>query len=149
VTGSFQNADGNPMADHIASFDGSAWKAPGSNGAGNGPFIGNGLALAIVGQDIYAGGNFTSAGGDGHASFIARYAPQPAASNLFTIGAVKSVLSKGTATLTISTPGAGSLTLSGTGVRRVQVTTPSSAAKVKLTVQATGKSKQTLDRVVA
>ena len=147
VTGSFQNADGNPTADHIASFDGSAWKPLGSDGAGNGPFIGNGLALAIVGKDIYAGGNFTSAGGDGHASFIARYAPQSAASNLFTIGAVKNVLSKGTATLTVRTPGAGSLTLSGAGVRRVKVTTPASAGNVKLTVQATGKAKQTLVRV--
>jgi len=40
ATGSFQNADGNPLADHIASFDGTAWKPLGSNGAGNGPWIG-------------------------------------------------------------------------------------------------------------
>jgi hypothetical protein len=77
VTGSFQNANGNPVADHIASFDGTAWKPLGSNGAGNGPWIGNGLAVAILGKDIYVGGSFTNAGGDPLASYIARYAPQP------------------------------------------------------------------------
>jgi len=147
VTGSFQNADANPAADHIARFDGSKWAPLGSNGAGNGPWIGNGLAVAFVGKDIFVGGNFTTAGGDGLATYIARYAPQAAPSNLFTIGAVKRDLGKGTATLTVSTPGPGSLVLSGAGVRHVQVTTPSSPAKVKLTVQATGKSKQTLARL--
>ncbi|MGZ6693142.1 MAG: hypothetical protein ACXVHQ_37800, partial [Solirubrobacteraceae bacterium] len=46
----------------------------------------------------------------------------------------------------VSAPGAGRLTLKGTGVRSVSVTTPSSPATVSLAVQATGKSKQTLDR---
>jgi hypothetical protein len=147
ATGSFQNADGNPLADHIASFDGTAWKPLGSNGAGNGPWIGNGLAVAIVGKDIFVGGNFTTAGGDGLATYIARYAPQAAPSNLFTIGVVKGNLGTGTAALTVNAPGPGTLTLSGAGVRHVQVTTPSSPAKVKLTVQATGKSKQTLARL--
>jgi hypothetical protein len=54
VTGSFQNADGNPAADGVASFDGTAWKPMSSNGAGNGPWIGNGLAVAILGKDVYA-----------------------------------------------------------------------------------------------
>jgi hypothetical protein len=148
ATGSFQNAGGNALADNIASFDGSAWTPVGSNGAGNGPWIGNGLAVAIVGKDIYAGGNFTSAGGDPIATYIARFTPQAAApSNLFTIGVVKRDLSKGTARLTVSAPGSGTLALSGVGVRRVKVTTPSSPAKVTLTVQATGKSKLTLVRL--
>ena len=146
VTGSFQNANGDARADHIASFDGTAWKPLGSNGAGNGPWIGNGLAVAIVGKDIYAGGNFTSAGADQLASYIARFAPQAAPSNLFTIGAVKGNRGNGTATITVNAPGAGTLTLSGAGVRRVKVATPSSPAKVKLTVQATGKARQTLIR---
>jgi hypothetical protein len=147
VTGSFQNADGNPLADGVASFDGTAWKPLGSNGAGNGPWIGNGLAVAILGQDVYVGGSFTSAGGDPLASYVARYAPQAAPSNLFTIGAVKRDLKKGTAKLTVNAPGAGTLTLSGPAVRHVQVTTASSPAAIQLTVQATGKSGQTLNRL--
>ncbi len=46
----------------------------------------------------------------------------------------------------MSAPGAGKLTLKGAGVRSVTATTPSSPAKVALTVQATGKAKQTLAR---
>ena len=42
AAGSFQNAGGDPRADQIAYFDGTAWHALGSNGAGNGPWIGNG-----------------------------------------------------------------------------------------------------------
>jgi hypothetical protein len=64
ATGSFQNANGNPLADDIAYFNGTAWHSLGSNGAGNGPFIGNGLALAPFRQHLILGGNFTSAGGD-------------------------------------------------------------------------------------
>jgi hypothetical protein len=147
ATGSFQNANGNAAADNIANFDGSTWGPLGSDGAGNGPWIGNGLAVAILGNTIYAGGNFTSAGGDPLASYLARYTPQAAPSNAFTIGSVKADLRKGTAKLSVSTPGQGTLSLSGTGVRHVQVTTPSSSATVTLTVQATGKAAQTLKRV--
>ena len=146
ATGSFQNAGGNPTADDIASFDGTAWKPLGSNGAGNGPWIGNGLAVAIIGKDVYAGGNFTSAGGDPLAAYIARFSPQAAPSNLFTIGPIKADLAKGTAAVTVSTPGAGTLSLSGVGVRSARVTTPSGPAMPKLLVRATGKSQLTLVR---
>jgi hypothetical protein len=147
ATGSFQNANGNPIADDIASFDGTTWAPVGSNGAGNGPWIGNGLAVAIIGNDIYAGGNFTSAGGDPLASYVARFTPQAAASNLFTFGAVTRDLGKGTAKLVVRTPGHGTLVLNGIGVRRVTATTPSSAASVTLSVQAAGKTLQTLRRL--
>jgi len=148
ATGSFQNADGIATADNVASFDGTSWKPLGSNGAGNGPWIGNGLAVAILGKDIFVGGNFTSAGGDGLASYVARYSPQAAASNAFTItSVVKRNLAKGTATLTVKTPGPGKLSLSGAKVRKLTVTTPSSPTKVKLMVQATGASKKTLSRL--
>ena len=146
ATGSFQNAGGDPTADNIVSFDGTTWKPLGSNGAGNGPWIGNGLAVAIIGKDIYAGGNFTSAGGDPLASYIARFTPQAAPNNLFTLNSVKGDLRTGSATVTARTPGPGTLTLSGAGVRRVRVTTPSGSATLTLTVQATGKSKLTLTR---
>lgn len=76
ATGSFQNANGDPQADFVASFDGSAWHAIGSDGAGNGPWIGNGLALAAFAQRLYAGGNFTSAGGDTQAKYAAVYPGQ-------------------------------------------------------------------------
>jgi hypothetical protein len=147
VTGSFQNAGGNALADNIANFDGTSWGPVGSNGAGNGPWIGNGLAVVILGKTIYAGGNFTSAGGDPLATYVASFTPQAAASNLFTIGLIQANQAQGTATLTVSAPGPGTLTLSGAGVRHVKAKTPSSPAKVKLTVQATGKAKQTLARV--
>ena len=147
ATGSFQNANGIPTADMIASFDGNSWSPLGSNGAGNGPLGGNGLALAILGNTVFVGGNFTAAGGDPLATYIARFTPQAASSNAFTFAGTRANLVKGTATLTVNAPGAGTLTLKGTGVRGVSVTTPSSPAKVALTVQATGKSKQTLDRL--
>jgi hypothetical protein len=64
ATGSFQNANGQPTGDQIAYFDGATWRPVGSNGAGNGPWFGDGLALAVYGGQLYAGGGFTSAGGD-------------------------------------------------------------------------------------
>jgi hypothetical protein len=73
AAGSFQNANGNPLADDIAYFNGTAWHPIGSNGAGNGPFIGNGLALAPFRQHLITGGNFTSAGGDTLAQNAASY----------------------------------------------------------------------------
>ncbi|MCW2989088.1 MAG: hypothetical protein JWM24_2026 [Solirubrobacterales bacterium] len=76
ATGSFQNANGDPTADFIASFDGSGWHAVGSDGAGNGPWSGNGLAVAPWNQRLFAGGNFTSAGGDTQAKYLAAYPGQ-------------------------------------------------------------------------
>ena len=78
AAGSFQNANGDPRADDVAYFDGTAWHSLGSNGAGNGPLIGNGLALATFGPQLIAGGNFTSAGGDTQAQ-IRRLLPDAAA----------------------------------------------------------------------
>ena len=63
-------------------FDGTSWAAMGSDGAGNGPLNGPVNALAAFGGQVVAGGNFTTAGGDGNASYVARYpglgAPPPA-----------------------------------------------------------------------
>jgi hypothetical protein len=73
ATGSFQNANGEAPADSVAYFDGSAWRPIGSDGAGNGPLPGNGTALAVFEKHLYAGGSFTSAGGDTAAEYAARY----------------------------------------------------------------------------
>jgi hypothetical protein len=66
---------------------------------------------------------------------------------VFTIAAVTRNLVAGTAKLTINTPGPGTLTLSGSGVRPAEVTTSPSAGTAKLTVQAAGKAKLTLNRL--
>ena len=71
ATGSFQNANGVPTADNVAYFDGSTWRPLGSNGAGNGAWIGDGLAVAVMRGQVYAGGGFTSAGGDPSSRFVA------------------------------------------------------------------------------
>jgi hypothetical protein len=73
ATGSFQNANGDPTADFIASFDGTSWHAVGSDGAGNGPFSGIGLTAASFLGRLFVGGNFTSAGGDTQAKYLAAY----------------------------------------------------------------------------
>jgi hypothetical protein len=73
VTGSFQNADGHPTADEVAGFNGFSWAPMGSDGAGNGPLPGAGNAVSVFGGQVVVGGNFTTAGGDARAGYIARY----------------------------------------------------------------------------
>ncbi len=73
ATGSFQNAGGHPTADEIVGFNGVSWSPMGSNGAGNGPLPGPGNAVTVFGGQVIVGGNFTTAGGDGRASYIARF----------------------------------------------------------------------------
>ena len=71
AAGSWQNANGQPTADVVAYFDGSNWRALGSNGHGNGPWVGDTQALAVVNGQLYAGGALTGAGGDKKANFAA------------------------------------------------------------------------------
>ena len=73
ATGTFQNADGDARADNIAWFDGTDWNPVGSSGTGNGPWVGEGAALAVVDRLLYAAGNFTSAGGDNQAQSAASF----------------------------------------------------------------------------
>ena len=73
VTGSFQDANGDPRADNVAFFDGTTWHPLGSDGAGNGPWNGEGHALALIGRQLHAAGNFTSAGGDPQARSVASF----------------------------------------------------------------------------
>jgi hypothetical protein len=74
ATGTFLDANGDARADNIAFFDGTAWHPIGSDGVGNGPWSGNGLALALVDRQLYAAGSFTSAGGDPQAHSVASFA---------------------------------------------------------------------------
>jgi hypothetical protein len=62
--GDWPQANGDPRAARIAEFDGSAWHALAESGAAGGPFNGNVNALATFSQRLYAGGSFSSAGGD-------------------------------------------------------------------------------------
>ncbi|HXH88452.1 MAG TPA: hypothetical protein VNI55_07605 [Gaiellaceae bacterium] len=71
VAGSWQNADGKPTGDVVASFNGSRWQPVGSNGAGGGPWVGETQELAVFRGKLYAGGAFTGAGGDAKANFAA------------------------------------------------------------------------------
>ena len=74
VTGAFLDANGDPRADNVAFFDGTSWHPVGSDGAGNGPWSGEGHALALIDRQLYAAGSFTSAGGDTQASRVASFA---------------------------------------------------------------------------
>lgn len=72
VGGTFSQAGGNPAA-NIARWDGLSWSAVGGgvSFSGNDPSFGVN-ALAMVGNDLYAGGRFDSAGGN-PATNIARW----------------------------------------------------------------------------
>ena len=124
ATGSFQNAGGDPTADGVALFDGTNWHPVGSDGAGNGPWTGNGLAVAIPHEaladgslPLYAGGNFTSAGGDGQASYIASY--------------------DFTRSLTVKLAGSGLGTVQGPGIQCPPVCTARYPAGATVTLQRT------------
>ena len=73
AAGSFQNANGNKLADLIAEFDGKAWQPVGSNGAGEGPLNGFASALTTFNGQLVAGGSFTNAGGNNLADFVATF----------------------------------------------------------------------------
>jgi hypothetical protein len=104
--GQFQNADGDPTADAIATFDGSAWHGLAESGATEGPINGSVLALTSFGGLLHVGGSFTSAGGDALAQFVASYSTAPAPLPPPVRGeAVNAVPEKGT--VLVKVPGAG------------------------------------------
>jgi hypothetical protein len=69
AAGGFVNAGGNPSADFIARWDGSAWQAMGSS------FNNMVYPILVVGPELYIGGNFTNAGGNDNADRIVRLGP--------------------------------------------------------------------------
>ena len=77
ASGNWFNVGGDPTADYLADFDGTSWKPVGSNGAGDGALNAKGEALAVVGGVLHVGGNFTSAGGDPLAKFLAKFTGVP------------------------------------------------------------------------
>ena len=96
--GAFSNANGDPVADNIAQFDGKTWGPVGSNGNGDGPLNGTVNDLATQSGLLYAGGNFVQTGGDRLLRFIASF---PFA------GAPPAATSPTTTTTTTTTTGAG------------------------------------------
>jgi len=71
VGGNFTDAGGNPNADDIARWDGTTWSGLLSGTVGiNGPFV---STIAISGTEVFVGGDFTDAGGNPNADYIARW----------------------------------------------------------------------------
>lgn len=64
-------------ADYLAKWDGSHWSAVGSGTSGNGSLNGTVIALAVNGQDLYAGGGFIDVDNGGtqlwNADYVARW----------------------------------------------------------------------------
>ena len=146
ATGNWLNVGGDPTADYLADFDGASWKPVGSNGAGDGALTAKGESFAVFGGVLHVGGNFTKAGGDSLAGFLARYTGVP--SNAITVGKVKANKANGTATLSVTVPGAGELSLQGKGIKSqrsvvagLRVAKPvSGAGTLKLKIKAKGKT---------
>ena len=66
VGGGFTNAGGDPNADYVAKWDGTAWSALGPT-----PLSAKVRVLTPSGTKLYAGGDFHDAGNDPNADFIA------------------------------------------------------------------------------
>jgi hypothetical protein len=147
ATGNWFNLGGDPAADYLADFDGTPWKPVGSNGAGDGALNAKSESMAIFGGVLHVGGNFTSAGGDPLAKFVARFTGVPP-SNVITVGKSKPNKSNGTATVSVTVPGAGVLTLQGKGIKGqrlgaagLRVAKPvAGAGTVTLKIKAKGKT---------
>ncbi|HUR16103.1 MAG TPA: hypothetical protein VMZ33_02350 [Candidatus Limnocylindrales bacterium] len=73
VGGEFENVAGIPEADYIARWDGTAWSALGSNGAGNGALDAGVRAIAIHGSNVVVGGFFNNVAGIAGADYVARW----------------------------------------------------------------------------
>ncbi len=73
VGGDFTNAAGIATADYVAVWNGNAWSALGSNTTGGGAINNSVFALAVSGNNLYAGGNFSNAAGVATADYVAEW----------------------------------------------------------------------------
>ena len=73
VGGEFTDVAGNPTADFIVKWNGTAWTPLGSDGSGDGALDWSVNAIAVSGTDVYVGGKFSNAGGVATADFLARW----------------------------------------------------------------------------
>jgi stage V sporulation protein SpoVS len=71
--GDFEDAAGIATADYLAKWNGHAWSAVGSDGAGNGALNGAVRAITASGSKLFVGGDFTDAAGLTRADFIAMW----------------------------------------------------------------------------
>jgi hypothetical protein len=137
ASGNWLNVGGDPTADYLADFDGTSWKPVGTDGAGNGSLTAKGESFAMFGGVLHIGGNFTKAGGDTLAQFIARFTGVPAPvppSNVATLGKVKANKANGTAKLSVAVPGAGAVTVAGKGIKEL-TEAPTAAGTVVLKIK--------------
>lgn len=145
ASGSWVNVGGDPTSDFLAGYTTSAgWGPIGTDGAGGGAFNAKTEALAFFQNVLYAGGNFTSAGGDTLARFLARYTPfGPFPSNAIKI--VKVVIKKklGIAAMTVKVPGAGELEVLGARIKHPDKAVDEKG-KVVLTIRPTRSTKAEL-----
>jgi hypothetical protein len=144
ASGNWLDVGGDPTADYLADFDGTAWHPVSSNGAGDGALAGKGESFAMFGGVLHVGGIFTKAGGDPLAEYIARFTGVPAPpSNVVKLGKATANKSKGTATLSVTVPGPGVLVLSGKGVKGV-TQSAAGAGTQKLKIRTTGRTARKL-----
>ncbi len=77
VGGNFQNAGGNPEADYIAKWNGSAWVPLGNGGAGVSALSASVSDMLFVGSDLYVTGSFNTLNPGGsvipNANFLAKW----------------------------------------------------------------------------
>jgi hypothetical protein len=137
ASGNWLDVGGDPTADYLADFDGTSWKPVSSDGAGNGALNAKGESFATFGGVLHVGGNFTKAGGDSLASFLARFVGIP--NNVITVGKVKPNKANGTAKLSVAVPGAGVLTVTAKGIKGV-TSTPGAAGPVVVKIKPKGKT---------
>lgn len=77
AAGSFENVSGDPAADFVAAWDGTAWAPLGRSAAnsagGGGPLNGAAVSVRTYGTDVIVAGSFTDAGGTAAGDCVAAW----------------------------------------------------------------------------